>query len=87
MTMSGVIKHAFERARRQLEEKVEKMQGETKVRQVPPMVTKIECDQGCGFIESRGGRDIYFRGNCVQGERDTDYVQNPVYEIERLLPA
>jgi len=61
------LNDAFKRARRQLQDQVRKLQGETKQHDGPPIGTVCELDPlgEFGFIETGDGREIYFHRNSV----------------------
>jgi cold shock CspA family protein len=61
------LNDAFKRARRQLQDQVRTLQGKVKVREGPPLgtVTKIDRDEGFGFLEDAQGREFYFHRNSV----------------------
>jgi cold shock CspA family protein len=61
------VRHAFDDAARQLEEYSLKLSREVKAHDLLPhgVVTKIFRREGYGFIESFGGREIYFHKNSV----------------------
>ncbi|WP_414473878.1 cold shock domain-containing protein [Microvirga sp. M2] len=64
------IDDAFSRARRQLQDAVRNMQGEIKFHESQPIgtVTRMQPEEGYGFIETRDGREIYFHRNSVLGD-------------------
>ncbi len=59
---------AFNRAARQLQDQVGEMRGKVKVHIEQPtgVVTKLLSENGCGFLESADGREIYFHRNSVR---------------------
>jgi cold shock CspA family protein/ribosome-associated translation inhibitor RaiA len=61
------IRDAFKEARRQLQDYVRQMRGDTKTHETPPhgKVTKLFVEEGYGFIELPDGRDIYFHANSL----------------------
>jgi cold shock CspA family protein len=61
------LNDAFKRARRQLQDQVRTLQGKVKAREGPPLgtVTKINHDEGFGFLEDAQGREFYFHRNSV----------------------
>jgi cold shock CspA family protein len=65
------IREAFEVARRQLRELVERQRGETKThpqQEVEAVVSKLFREEGYGFIQTLDGREIYFHKNSVLGD-------------------
>jgi cold shock CspA family protein len=61
------LRHAFDAAVRQLEEYSRARQGDVKDHDLLPhgVVSKLHSDEGFGFIESFGGREIYFHKNSA----------------------
>jgi cold shock CspA family protein/ribosome-associated translation inhibitor RaiA len=61
------IDDAFKHARRQLQDQVDRMQGQVKHRDGPPVGTVARLDPSgeFGFIEGANGQDIYFHRNSV----------------------
>lgn len=61
------ISDTFKRARRQLQDRVRKLQGAIKQHEGPPVGTVVKLDpQGeFGFIETADDREIYFHRNSV----------------------
>ncbi len=61
------VRHAFDDAARQLEEYSLKLAREVKAHDLLPhgVVTKVFRKEGYGFIESFGGREVYFHKNSV----------------------
>lgn len=61
------INDAFKRARRQLQDEVRKLQGETKHHEPQPVGTVARIDHAgdFGFIAAPDGREIYFHRNSV----------------------
>lgn len=61
------VRDAFSAARRRLQDRRRRMQGQVKVHEPPPQgrVTRLFRDEGYGFIESADGREIYFHRNAV----------------------
>jgi cold shock CspA family protein len=59
---------AFNRAVRQLQDQVGEMRGKVKLHEEQPtgVVKKLLLEDGCGFLESADGREIYFHRNSVQ---------------------
>ncbi len=66
------IRDAFRAARRQLEDHVRRnhRKKDTALTTIGPdrgIVTRIFPNEGCGFITSNDGRDVYFHENSVTG--------------------
>jgi cold shock CspA family protein len=61
------IRDAFDAARRQLEEYAEVERGDVKVHESVPTgrVSRLYPEEGYGYIEGFGGREIYFHRNSV----------------------
>lgn len=61
------INDAFKHARRQLQDRVRRMQGQVKHREGPPSGTVIRIDPSgeFGFIETIDGQEVYFHRNSV----------------------
>jgi len=61
------VNDAFNRARRQLQDQVRKLQGQVKQHDGSPLGTVCELDPlgEFGFIETGDGREIYFHRNSV----------------------
>ena len=61
------IRDAFDAARRQLEDRVRKMDGKVKSHEVPlhGKVLRLFPYEGYGFIAATDGREIYFHKNSV----------------------
>jgi cold shock CspA family protein/ribosome-associated translation inhibitor RaiA len=61
------IRDAFDAARRQLEEYAEVERGDVKAHESVPTgrVSRLYPEEGYGFIEGFGGREIYFHRNSV----------------------
>ena len=61
------VDDAFDRARRQLQDKVRRMQGEVKLHESPPVATVARLDPSgeFGFLESADGAEIYFHQNAL----------------------
>ena len=62
---------AFRRARRQLQDRVRKMQGQVKVHEAQPMgtIARFDPNTGFGFIEAADGHEVYFHQNSVVDSR------------------
>jgi cold shock CspA family protein/ribosome-associated translation inhibitor RaiA len=63
----AAIRDAFSAARRQLLDRMGKMQGKVKSHEGPPhaFVARIFKDDGYGFLETPDGREIFFHENSV----------------------
>ena len=61
------INDAFKRARRQLQDRVRKLQGKVKLHEPEPSgaVVRIDAEGGFGFIQTLDGREVYFHRNSV----------------------
>jgi cold shock CspA family protein/ribosome-associated translation inhibitor RaiA len=62
------VRDAFDSARRQLEESAREQRGDVKRHQVPQhgTVVRVFAADGCGFIQTGDGRELYFsRENVV----------------------
>ncbi len=64
------IRDAFDAAKRQIHDFVERQRGETKVHDEAPEATvnKLFSDRGYGFLQTRDGRVVYFHRNSVLGD-------------------
>lgn len=66
--LESVIRDAFDAARRQLAELVERQRNEVKVHPqqvVAAIVTRIFPEEGYGFIKTLEGQEVYFHQNSV----------------------
>jgi len=63
------LREAFDSMRRRLEDHVRTRRGDIKVHKSTPTgrVARLFADEGYGFIEDTGGREIYFHRNSVLG--------------------
>ncbi|MFN4175701.1 cold shock domain-containing protein [Phenylobacterium sp.] len=61
------VRDAFAAARRRLQDRRRRMQGEVKLHKAPPQgrVVRLFPDEGYGFIEASEGREVYFHRNAV----------------------
>jgi cold shock CspA family protein len=61
------LNDAFKRARRQLQDRVRRLQGEVKLHEATPAgtVTRIDPSGTFGFLETPDGREVYFHRNSV----------------------
>ena len=64
------IRDAFDAAKRQIHDFVERQRGETKVHEEPPegTVNRLFADRGYGFLQTPDGREVYFHRNSVLGD-------------------
>ena len=65
--LTFAIDNAFKRARRQLQDRVRRLQGQVKGHESQPIgaVVRIDPSGEFGFLESADGREIYFHRNSV----------------------
>jgi cold shock CspA family protein len=63
------LNSAFKRARRQLQDKLRRMQGQVKDHEHAPAATVARLDPSgeFGFLETDDGREVYFHRNSVLG--------------------
>jgi len=61
------VRDAFAAARRRLQDRRRRAQGQVKVHEAPPegRVSRVLRDEGYGFIETGDGREVYFHRNAV----------------------
>lgn len=62
------LRDAFDAAKRQLEDVVREKRGDVKAHEIPQhgQIARLSVDEGCGFIETADGRELYFsRENVV----------------------
>jgi cold shock CspA family protein/ribosome-associated translation inhibitor RaiA len=59
------VNDAFKRARRQLQDRVRRLQGAIKVHEGEPIGTVSRLLDDYGFIEAAAGREVYFHRNSV----------------------
>jgi len=61
------VNDAFRRARRQLQDKVRRLQSQVKTHEAQPVGTVVRFDRkaGFGFIQAPDGHEIYFHKNSV----------------------
>jgi len=62
---SFAVNDAFRRAGRQLDKLVDRIEGEMKAHEAPPIGTVTKLFEDHGFIEDRDGLEIYFHKNSV----------------------
>jgi cold shock CspA family protein len=67
---SFALNNAFKRARRQLEEKARRTEGDVKHHDAAPIGTVVRLDPSgeFGFLETKDGQEVYFHRNSVIGE-------------------
>jgi cold shock CspA family protein len=77
---------AFRRARRQLQDRVRKMQGQVKSHETVPSGTVKSFDPctGFGFIEAADGHEVYFHKNSVVGTRVRLHHGDRVTFVEQM---
>jgi cold shock CspA family protein/ribosome-associated translation inhibitor RaiA len=65
--LTFAINDAFKRARRQLQDRVRRLQGQVKPHESEPIGTVRQLDSSgeFGFIEAADGHDVYFHKNSV----------------------
>jgi cold shock CspA family protein/ribosome-associated translation inhibitor RaiA len=65
--LNFAINDAFKRARRQLQDRAQRLQGKVKTHESPPIATVAEIDPSgeFGFLETTDGREVYFHRNSV----------------------
>ena len=65
--LSFAVNDAFKRARRQLQDRARKMQGQVKSHEARPVGTVLRLDDagGFGLLADSEGREIYFHRNSV----------------------
>jgi cold shock CspA family protein len=65
--LTFAINDAFKRARRQLQDKARRLQGQVKNHESQPVGTVARLDESgeFGFLETSDGREIYFHRNSV----------------------
>lgn len=61
------IRDSFAAARRQLQDQARKLRGEVKAHEAPPeaVVRTLIAEGGYGFLQTAGGREVYFHRNSV----------------------
>lgn len=65
--LNFALNDAFKRARRQLQDRVRKLQGQVKQHDGPPIatVTRLDPSGEFGFLQTGDGHEIYFHRNSV----------------------
>jgi len=63
------IRDAFNAARRRLQDRDRRLAGQVKQHEAQPhgRVSRIDRDEGFGFLETADGRELYFHRNAVDG--------------------
>lgn len=64
------VRDAFAAARRRLQDRQRRAQGQVKVHEGPPLgrILRLFPDEGYGFLETPDGREVYFHRNAVAGD-------------------
>jgi ribosome-associated translation inhibitor RaiA len=62
--LSAAIQHAFEAARRRLEEHVRRLRKEVKSHEPPARVNRLLAEEGSGLQETADGREVSFQRNA-----------------------
>jgi cold shock CspA family protein/ribosome-associated translation inhibitor RaiA len=81
------IKDAFSAAQRQIEDCVREMRGQVKphVKEYHGRVAKFIAGEDCGFIETAGGREVYFHRNSVLDDAfDALRIGSEVHFVEEM---
>jgi len=65
--LNFALNDAFKRARRRLQDRLRRMQGQVKQHEAPPigMVVRLDRSGEFGFLECSNGHEIYFHRNSV----------------------
>jgi cold shock CspA family protein/ribosome-associated translation inhibitor RaiA len=65
--LNYALNDAFKRARRQLQDRVRKLQGDVKQHAGPPIATVVRLDASgqFGFLQADDGQEVYFHRNSV----------------------
>ena len=65
--LNFAINDAFKRARRQLQDRAQRIRGDVKLHESPPIATVARLDPAglFGFLETADGREVYFHRNSV----------------------
>lgn len=82
------VRDAFDAARRKLEDALRRQRGEVKTHEpeFAGRVVRIFLDDGCGFIETADGRELYFsRDNVVTPSFEQLAVGTEVHFIEETV--
>lgn len=68
--LAFAVNDAFKRARRQLQDRVRRVQGQVKDHEGPPIGTVVRLDPSgeFGFLETKDGQEVYFHRNSVVGD-------------------
>jgi len=82
--LSFAINDAFKHARRQLQDEVRRMQGQTKHQEAEPMALVARTDPSgeFGFLETEDGREVYFHRNSVVGGKQVEEGARVVFVEE-----
>lgn len=82
--LTFAVDDAFKRARRQLQDQVREMQGQTKLHEGEPLGTVVRIDPSgeFGFLEGTDGQEIYFNCNSVVEGRANIAVGSRVSFVE-----
>ncbi|HET7831506.1 MAG TPA: ribosome-associated translation inhibitor RaiA [Gallionella sp.] len=81
------LRDAFDAARRQVEDYLRRMRGDTKLHQAEYIgeVVRLFPDDGCGFIRRDDGEELYFhRDNVVSPSFDQLHVGDEVKFVEEV---
>lgn len=81
------LRDAFDVAKRQLEDYGRRQRGDTKVHELASHghIARLFAEDGCGFIETLDGRELYFsRENVIHPDFDRLEVGNEVQFIEEV---
>jgi len=79
------IRDAFDAAKRQLQDFVQRQRGEVKIHEGPPVarVNKLFPEEGYGFLATSDGREIYFhRNSLVNGDFEKLEIGTEVRFVE-----
>jgi len=63
------VRHAFDAARRRVQDFTRRRRGDVKLHEAPPQgrIAKLFPDEGYGFVRLDDGQEIYFHRNAVVG--------------------
>jgi cold shock CspA family protein/ribosome-associated translation inhibitor RaiA len=63
------VRHAFDAARRRVQDFTRRRRGDVKLHEAPPQgrIAKLFPDEGYGFVRLNDGQEIYFHRNAVIG--------------------
>lgn len=67
--LAFALNDAFKRAKRQLQDQSQRMRGDVKQHEAPPMATvaRLDASGEFGFLQAGDGQEIYFHRNSVPG--------------------